>query len=89
MARPKATIYQWARDSRRVQVCGGGSSLRIFDHVGRARQVAAADTAAVAAIVAAVGEHDEECARRIVRELDAAGVAVEVDAGPPVDGSDS
>jgi hypothetical protein len=65
--------YLWARDARRVQVLGGGSWVRLFDHVGAGWHVRAS-VDGVLPVVAGVAAVDVECAERLVAGLAAAGM---------------
>jgi hypothetical protein len=72
MAKKATQSFQWSREARRVQVLGGGTNVRIFDHEGLSWVLHDKDAgcaAALQALLAYVGDHDKECAERIYSEL--------------------
>ena len=72
MASKKEQSFHWSRDARRVQVLGGGTNVRIFDHEGLSWVLHDRDAGCAAALqtlLAYVADHDSDCAERILDEL--------------------
>jgi hypothetical protein len=72
MAKKATQTFQWSREARRVQVLGGGTNVRIFDHEGLSWVLHDRDAGCAAALqtlLAYVADHDKECAERIYSEL--------------------
>jgi hypothetical protein len=72
MAKKTNQSFHWSREARRVQVVGGGTNVRIFDHEGLSWVLHDRDAGCAAALqtlLAYVADHDRECAERIYSEL--------------------
>jgi hypothetical protein len=72
MASKKEQSFHWSREARRVQVLGGGTNVRIFDHAGLAFVLQDRDANCafeLQALLAYIADHDKECAERIYSEL--------------------
>ena len=72
MASKKEQSFHWSREARRVQVLGGGTNVRIFDHEGFAWTLGDTDVDCaekLQAFLADVRDHDSDCAERILDEL--------------------
>jgi hypothetical protein len=72
MASKKEQSFHWSREARRVQVLGGGTNVRIFDHAGLAFVLQDRDANCafeLQALLAYIADHDRECAERIYSEL--------------------
>lgn len=84
MARAKkAEKFQPSYDTRRVQPLGGFMRARVFDHLGRGRQVDA-DPATLRALVDEIAEHDPHLAGKVEHELLGWGFEVgDLDEGAP------
>ena len=67
----KQEKYLWSREASRVQSCGGGAWLRVFDHKGKSRMIptSLAGIPVWDAFLVEVREADAECAERIEAEL--------------------
>jgi hypothetical protein len=71
-AKKKADVFQWDRNSLRVQSLGGGANVRIFDHEGHAWLVEGRAIDAgmrLAELIAEIRDVDVDCADRIVDQL--------------------
>ena len=71
-AKKKADVFQWDRNSLRVQSLADGTNVRIFDHEGHAWLVEgrAADAGRrLAGLIADIRGVDVDCADRIVSQL--------------------
>lgn len=74
--RPKGPeLFQPAYDSRRVQPLAGWMRVRVFDHLGRGRQVEA-DPVTLRDLVAEIAAADEHCAGKVEAELTGWGFEV-------------
>jgi hypothetical protein len=72
MAKKGDQSFHWSREARRVQVLGGGTNVRIFDHEGFAWTLGDTDVDCaekLQAFLADVRDHDSDCAERILDEL--------------------
>jgi hypothetical protein len=72
MAARKEQSFHWSREARRVQVLGGGTNVRIFDHEGLSWVLHDRDANCafeLQALLAYIADHDRECAERIYSEL--------------------
>jgi hypothetical protein len=72
MAKKSDQSFHWSREARRVQVLGGGTNVRIFDHEGLSWVMQDRDANCafeLQALLAYVADHDKECAERIYSEL--------------------
>jgi hypothetical protein len=72
MASKKEQSFHWSREARRVQVLGGGTNVRIFDHAGLAFVLQDRDANCafeLQTLLAYIADHDKECAERIYSEL--------------------
>jgi hypothetical protein len=72
MAKKPADVFQWSRETRRVQVLNEGRNLRVFDHEGFAWTLSDTDVDCaekLQAFLADVRDHDSDCAERILDEL--------------------
>jgi hypothetical protein len=72
MAKKSDQSFHWSREARRVQVLGGGTNVRIFDHAGLAFVLQDRDANCafeLQALLAYIADHDTECAERIYSEL--------------------
>lgn len=71
-AKKKPDVFQWDRNSLRVQSLGGGANVRIFDHEGHAWLVEGRAVDAGRRLVGLIEDIrgvDVDCADRIVSQL--------------------
>lgn len=71
-AKKKPDVFQWDRNSLRVQSLADGTNVRIFDHEGHAWLVEgrAADAGRrLAGLIKDIRDVDADCADRIVSQL--------------------
>lgn len=70
MAKKKTEVFQPSGDTKRVISCGGGTYVRIGDHLGKWHHLSVErDADDIALLINTVNESDPDFAARIVNEL--------------------